>query len=230
MYSIVTKSQEKWGDKISGDLNKLNTFCLFETEDKYGFPEVKSNEFTPVDLIPFHMCKNKKSSEQHKTVSFFLDDYKFEQVWSNPQKYTDILKFYEGMISPTFSVWSNQPHALNVFNMYRSRWCTKYYQEQGVNVLVDVRWADKSTYDLCFSGIKKNSPIIINTVGTKMIENRKLFREGFETMLEVVQPSKLYVYGEYMPVKFEDYFNDITYFESFWKKQRDKIHAKRGIK
>ena len=224
MYKLVTKSEANWNSNKSGDLNKLNTFCLFKTNDPYGFPEVKSNEFNPIDLIPYHTCKKKKIGDREKTVHFFLDDYKFEQVWVNPKKYIELFQFYNGIISPTFSIWENQPYALNVFNMYRSRWITRFYQECGVKVLIDARWADKSTYDLCFSGIQKNSPIIVNTVGTKMLDNRKLFKDGFEVMLDRIQPSKLYVYGEFMPVKFDKYFSDVIYFESFWSKQRKKIN------
>ena len=33
MYKLVAKAQENWSkSKLSGDLNKLNTFCLFKTE------------------------------------------------------------------------------------------------------------------------------------------------------------------------------------------------------
>ena len=66
----------------------------------------------------------------------------------------------------------------------------------------------------------------MNTVGTKYLDNRKMFVDGFEEMLRRIEPSKLYVYGEVMPVKFDSYFDEVVYFESFWKKQRDKIIAK----
>ena len=228
MYSLILKTSDSWSASKSSEINKLNTDYLFETDNEYGFPVVKSSEnFSAKDLVPFNLCKSKKKEDMDKAVHFFLDDYKFEQLWTRPVKYIELLKSYEGMISPTFSVWSNQPYALNLFNMYRSRWCTRFFQEFGVNVLVDVRWADKSSYDYCFSGIEKYSPVIVNTVGTKMLANRKMFIDGFDEMLRQIEPSKLYVYGEFMPLNFEKYFDDVIYFESFWKKQRDKIKLKK---
>jgi hypothetical protein len=158
-------------------------------------------------------------------VHFFLDDYKFEQIWTNPRKYIELFQYYEGVIAPTFSVWDNQPYALNVFNMYRSRWLTRFFQSCGIPVLVDARWAGEKTYDFCFSGIEKNSPVILNTVGTKMVENRKLFVSGFEQMLRVIEPSKLFVYGEYMPVKFEQYFDEVKYYPSFWAEKRERLNG-----
>lgn len=223
MYSLVTRTSEKWVNK-SGDTNRLNTDYLFETDNEYGFPVVASSKnFQAEDLIPFHLAKGQKKSDIKKAVHFFIDDYKFEQIWSRPHMYISMLQNYGNMISPTFSVWSNQPYPLNLFNMYRSRWVTRIFQEVGVNVLVDVRWADEDTYDFCFSGIKKNTPVIVNTVGTKLLANRKLFVDGFYAMMKAIEPSDLFVYGEYMPLDFEKYFQSVTYFESFWKKQRDKI-------
>ena len=226
MYSVVYKTSEKWKNK-SGEINKLNTDYLFETDNEYGFPVVSSSPgFVASDLLPFHLAKGQYKDDLDKAVHFFIDDYKFEQIWSTPFKYIPMFRNYGNIISPDFSVWSVQPYALNLFNMYRSRWCTRFYQEMGVNVLVDVRWADKSTWDFCFSGIEKHTPVIINTVGTKLLMNRQMFVDGFFAMLKRIEPSDLYVYGEYMPIDFEGYFDTVTYFDSFWKKQRDKISEK----
>lgn len=228
-YSLLTKTQNSWVSNKSGELNKLNTDYLFETDNKFGFPEVAtSEEFFANDLIGFHLSKNPKEMSPSKAVHFFLDDYKFEQIWTRPTDFITLFQSYGGIVSPTFSIWDNQPYALSLFNMYRSRWCTRFFQEHGVNVLVDVRWSDDRSYEYAFSGIQKHSPVIVNTVGTRYLENRKMFVTGFYEMLRTIEPSKLYVYGEYMPVDFDKYFDKVIYFESFWKKQRNKINEKQG--
>lgn len=222
-YGIVTKSSQDWKN-ASGDLKKLNQDKLYYTNNEYGFPVVKSSEFMTIDkLIPFHMCKKKLVRDKDKTVHFFLDDYKFEILWSNPKKCLEILKYYGQCISPTYSIWEMQPYALNIYNMYRSRWVTRYLQENDVKVLVDVRWAGKDTYDYCFSGIERNTPVIVNTVGTKLKANRQMFIDGFEEMIVRLEPSELYVYGEYMPVNFEDYIDKVTYFPSYWAEKRKNM-------
>ena len=221
-YKLVTKSSNTWNNS-SGELRKLNQDNLYYTDNEYGFPVVKSSEDMHIqELIPFHMCKKKLVRDKDKTVHFFLDDYKFEVLWSNPKKCLEILKYYGQCISPTYSIWEMQPYALNLYNMYRSRWVTRYLQENDVKVLVDVRWAGKDTYDYCFSGIEHNSPVIVNTVGTKLKANRQMFIDGFEEMVARLEPSELYVYGEYMPLNFEDYIDKVTYFPSFWAEKRKK--------
>ena len=222
-YKLVTKSSNTWNNS-SGELRKLNQDNLYYTDNEYGFPIVKSSEGMNIqELIPFHMCKKKLVRDKDKTVHFFLDDYKFEVLWSNPTKCLEILKYYGQCISPTYSIWEMQPYALNLYNMYRSRWVTRYLQENDVKVLVDVRWADKSSYDYCFSGIERHSPVIVNTVGTKLKANRQMFIDGFEEMIVRLEPSELYVYGEYMPVNFEDYIDKVTYFPSYWSEKRKNM-------
>ena len=222
-YKLVTKSSNTWNNS-SGELRKLNQDNLYYTDNEYGFPIVKSSEGMNIqELIPFHMCKKKLVRDKDKTVHFFLDDYKFEVLWSNPTKCLEILKYYGQCISPTYSIWEMQPYALNLYNMYRSRWVTRYLQENDVKVLVDVRWADKSSYDYCFSGIERHSPVIVNTVGTKLKANRQMFIDGFEEMIVRLEPSELYVYGEYMPVNIEDYIDKVTYFPSYWSEKRKNM-------
>lgn len=224
MYKLLTKTSEKWEGKATSDLYKLNQHCMFVTDNEYGLPIVESSNFTPTELIPFHLCKKMLKGDKHKTVHFFLDDYKFECVWSKPHRYLDILKYYGSVISPTFSIYDNQPFAMNLWNMYRSRWLTRYWQEHGIDVIVDVRWGSEETYDICFSGIKKGSKVIVNTVGTKYLANRSIFRLGFDEMIKRIEPSELYVYGEYIPVNFEEYVEKVHYFPSFWAEKRKNLN------
>ena len=111
MYAFITKTSEKWNGK-SGETNKLNTDWLFETNNEYGFPEVASSpNFSADDLLPFHMCKSRWRVDEHLAPHFFLDDYKFEQLWTKPQHYIKMFQAYGNMVSPDFSVWSVQPYA-----------------------------------------------------------------------------------------------------------------------
>lgn len=88
LYSLITKSQNNWKSRVSGEMDKLNQSALFETENEYGFPEVSSSKnFRCKDLIPFHQCKKMLAGDKDKAVSFFLDDYKFEQVWTRPRDF-----------------------------------------------------------------------------------------------------------------------------------------------
>lgn len=225
-YKILTKTSSKWEGNSTKNLYKLNQNFLFETEDEYGFPEVCSDDFVPEKLIPFNMCKKMKVGDKDKTVHFYIDDYHFESLWSKPSRYLNILKYYKGVICPDFSVYSVQPKVMNMWNVYRNRWLTRYLQEHGINVILDVSWADESTYDYCFSGIQKHSAVCVSTVGTRLLENREMFVKGFEELIKRIEPKELYVYGEYMPLDFSKYCDTVHYYDSYWKEVRDRRSAK----
>ena len=60
-----------------------------------------------------------------------------------------------------------------------------------------------------------------------------MFVDGFEEMMKRIEPKDLYIYGEYIPVDLGKYTNDfdsVILFESFWKKQRDKINSKLEVR
>lgn len=225
-YSLVTRTSKHWQSNLSGELNKQHTECIFETENRFGFPEIESTpDFEPEELIAFIHSKHQKKPDKNKTVHFFLDDYKIECIWSKTNRYIKLLQFYNGVLTPTFSIYSNQPYALNIYNIYRSRWCAKYFKEiHGMKILIDARWGDEKSFEFAFSGITKHTPVILNTVGTKMLDNRQLFIAGFEEMMRQLEPNKLFVYGEYRPVEFEKYFDSVKYYNSFWAQRRAAMH------
>lgn len=224
-YKIMTKTSEKWEEQATKNLFKLNQNHLYEECTDLGIPEVYSDDFIPEELIPFNMCKKMRKEDQHKTVHFYIDDYHFESLWSKPNRYLNILKFYNGVICPDFSVYEVQPKVMNMWNVYRNRWLARYLQEQGIKVILDVSWADPSTYDYCFSGIEKYSPICVSTVGTRLLSNRQMFIQGFEELIRRVEPVELFVYGEYMPVDFSKYCDHVHYYDSYWKQVRNKRTA-----
>lgn len=61
-------------------------------------------------------------SPQGKAVHFFIDDYQFERIWNNPEKYVDKLKQYVCVATPDFSPYGDMPHALQIYNHYRKHW------------------------------------------------------------------------------------------------------------
>ncbi len=108
-------------------------------------------------------------------------------------------------------------------NTYRSRWLGRFWQENGIQVIPTVVWGDERSYDFCFEGIAKNSTVAIGTVGVRSAEAKALFIQGFYEMIKRLEPKTLIVYGEHMPIKFEDYVENVYYYDSYWKKRRKEL-------
>ena len=56
------------------------------------------------------------------------------------------------------------PTPLKIYNTYKMRAIGCWLKRNGIKVINNVRWGDKSTYDYCFSGIPKHDIICIGTI------------------------------------------------------------------
>lgn len=56
----------------------------------YDFPMLRKSTAIPNRLLPFNYAKTVKDYDCW--LHFFIDDYQFERIWNNPQKYLCLIK------------------------------------------------------------------------------------------------------------------------------------------
>lgn len=164
------------------------------TNDFWQIPIIRNDNYIPSDLIGFNYAKT--SEEKCVGIHFFLDDYQFERIWNYPEKYIDILKEYECILSPDFSLYLDMPTPMKIWNIYRSRLIGAYYQSKGIKVIPTISWAEEETFSYCFLGIPEGSIVSISTIGVKQDTNALfIWRAGMEEMIKQIKPSTILVYG-----------------------------------
>lgn len=187
----------------------------YEPENDYGFPTIYKQDFDIKQLVPFGN-KNFKG-----TAHFFLYDFIFERVWNKPKKYIDILKRYQtGVLSPDFSLYTDYPIAVQIWNTYRNRWCGRYWQDQGIKVIPTIGWSTPESYKFCFQGIERGSTVAISTLG--VLQNKeatKLFQQGYNEMTQQIHPEKIIIYGR-LPEQFKKQGQNIEIFTDFMTQRR----------
>lgn len=189
------------------------------TRNFWQMPIIKNNGFVPDDLIGFNYAK---TSENKKCgIHFYVDDYQFERVWNKPEDYTDILFDYDCILSPDFSLYTDMPMPMKIWNVYRSRFIGNYYQSKGINVIPTLSWAEPETFAFCFEGIPEGSIVSVSTIGVK--ENKdalKIWRDGMQAAIDKIKPSTVLVYGGKLDFDYGDI--DVRYFNNKvterWKK------------
>ena len=198
-------------------LNVQNTEKgFFPSSNSYGIPDIKADEFVIKELIPYRVDGNRNG-----TAHFFLDDYRFERCLKNPDSQIPELKKYTGVLSPDFSMYTNYPEAYQIWQVYRNRWCTCYWQSKGIKVIPTVSWSDESSYKYTFLGIPKNSVVAIGTVGVlNDPQAKKLFLQGFKEMLKQLEPKEILIYGNRL-TELNEYKN-IRWFEPYMNKFKKK--------
>lgn len=190
------------GDKTSTRFLEQNienlAYAQFEGVGEYEIPEMNPEFIENLENIPiqgFNFALKEKHPE-NIGVHFFLHDYQFERVWKYPDRYVDILKKFAFVMSPDFSPYADMPKALKIYNVYRNRWCGKFWQENGVRVIPTVTWSDADSLKYCLDGIPKNSTIAISSMGEGRWARWSQLKKAWPYVIGTLQPKQILLYGK----------------------------------
>ena len=129
-------------------------------------------------------------------VHFFLDDYQFERLWRSPETYLPILARFKFVCAPDFSLYTDHPKAVQLFNHYKKHWLAAYWEKNGITVIPTICWSDNKSFEWCFDGEPKESVVAISTKGTQGNEIAKeRFYSGYYQMLKRLEPSAILLFG-----------------------------------
>lgn len=165
----------------------------------YDLPLIRKQEidFSKIKLMSYSNTKYQDKRNISKTIHFFIHDYRFECVYSNPMIAVEKLKQYYALCSPDFSLYTDMPILLQMYSTFKSRWCGAYWQSLGLKVIPTISWSDERSFDFCFDGIEKGSVVAISTHGNKKCKEE--FMLGYNKMLEKLSPSVIICYGKPFP-------------------------------
>ncbi|MBQ9621236.1 MAG: DUF4417 domain-containing protein [Atopobiaceae bacterium] len=162
--------------------------------DSEGMPRLFPCDEVPSKLLPFNYAKG---AEDHCCwLHFFIDDYQFERLWADPERYLPLISGFEGALSPDFSCYMDMPLPMQRWNEYRRRALACYWQRNGIDVIPTLSWTDERSYGFSFDGLPKKATYAVSTVGVMRDgDARGVWASGMERAIEVLQPERLIVYG-----------------------------------
>lgn len=176
----------------------------------WGIPFAKRCNIVPQRLIPFNVAvpDSGKGKNLDATVHFFLDDYRFERIWNQPEKYIEILsRFANGIIAPDFSVYTDMPPAMQIYQHYKSRMFGYMCYQAGIPVVPNLVFAGSNTYSKShgwvFDGIESGGTVCISTVGCrKNPDFRQALQRGLAAFLSQCSPKTIICYGDTPDIDF----------------------------
>lgn len=116
-----------------------------------------------------------------------------ENLYYYPTRQLERIKQYKFVITPDYSLYRDMPKAIQLFNVFRSRWCGAYWQSQGITVIPTVSWTDTASFEFCFDGIEEGSIVAVATLGCK--RSKQAFMRGYNAMSEHIKPSAVRCFG-----------------------------------
>lgn len=209
----MTRSSHRW-QTPPGSFDTLHAQWQFPSRNPYGIPDLRHTSVgrIPAWLVPYGQRIRAHEALDDGCVHFFLDDYRFETVWSRPRKALEALRPYRILLTPDFSLYRDWPVMLQLWNTYRNRWCGRLWQEEGFTVIPTVSWSTAASYNFCFLGVPRRTVVAVSAVGVDVnapLEYR-LFIDGFAEMVRRLEPIVVLSYGR-LPTACHDLVKVVAY-------------------
>lgn len=117
-------------------------------------------------------------------------------MWTDPDRYIPMLQKFKYVLTPDFSLYTDFPKPLQIYNHYRKHWLGAYWQMHGINVIPTICWSDRDSFEWCFDGEPTQSVVAVSSVGTQNgSEKKQRFLDGYFEMVERLQPTQIIFYG-----------------------------------
>lgn len=184
----------------------------------YGMPIIHKTDEEMLDIENMKPVGIKnlttKQDNSKKIVLPFTYDKDLLKYWTDPMKYIPRFQTVMAVGTPDYSIYPTMNINEVRHNVYMNRWLGCLWQTYKCVVLPVISWWAEDTYDICFSGIEKNSIVIVSTIGC--MNNQIVFLKGFNEMKKRIEPPLIIVYGDmisgmtgrFVNIKYKDAFNN----------------------
>lgn len=193
----IFQSTNKWGvpDLLPGMLAE------HYPKDTYGGSKAQAVSHSPEGWLYLHATADWDVKPPGGVLGFYVDDAHFESTWKDAVKWGERIRnqAWDAVVSPDFSVWRDDPFAVQLWNVYRGRWVARYWQELGVKIIPNVSpaWDDKTgDDDFTIAGSPKNPPVLIcQTRASRDRDIGERYAKGIAHAVETFAPGTMVVYG-----------------------------------
>lgn len=171
-------------------------FYTPDVAGKYDIPIIKPEVYEETEFIPFSAAGSARNRAK-KGIHFFIDDFHFFRLWYSKGNYEQMLTEFKAVMTPDFSMYTDWPVMIQMFNHYRKHVMGAWMQSIGCKVYPTICWSDEASYEWCFDGEPKHATVCVSSVGTqKSKHDSGLFLLGYDKMMEVLEPETVLFYGK----------------------------------
>jgi len=132
-------------------------------------------------------------------MCFYTDDQDFLPLWDDPERGTKIFEKYQirTFVSPDFSLYQKSPQALRIYNAYRARWLSRYWQERGFNCIPSITAGNDKDLHFLTAGWPKRCPAL--AISGQSIDDSVYTKASRQRMIaeakKKIDFDTLFVYG-----------------------------------
>lgn len=176
----------------------MKEFLIYGAElTKMGYPILPAVQTIPSNTVDFSESLSRKlKGHKRLNVNFFVDDEKFERLYSAPDRYIEHLKCFESICGLDFSIDTQMPLVMQMWNKYRSMALDWYLTLQGIKVIPNVNIIPYKGREWLLDGLPKHSTLCCSTNGRVWSKGaREEFCDGFHEMCDRLKPTRVVIVG-----------------------------------
>ena len=114
---------------------------LFPSDNRYDIPCLRLDRQAGHLELPFVPYGTGRRNKRVATLHFYVDDYRFNALWKNPAKIFD--NNPAAAVECNYSLFDTTPLAFGLQFIYQKRWMSRYWQENGIRIYVDLNVSSK---------------------------------------------------------------------------------------
>jgi len=124
--------------------------CLYDSNNEFEIPNLLIEKQAGTLQLPLVAYGSLRRRVNAGTAHFYVDDYRFENIWKNPAKH--LAGKVMAAVEPNTSIFDITPIAYGLHQIYKKRWISRYWQECGILIYADLNVSPKF-YDFNRMGI-----------------------------------------------------------------------------
>lgn len=132
-----SEDEEDLTDGKEDFYNSMLNDCIYESNNEFEIPNLLLEKQAGKLIVPFAPWgADSRLRKDVSTYHFYVDDYRFEAIWKDPVKV--LTSGVKALVEPNLSVYDTTPIAYGMHQIYKKRWISRYFQECGILVYVDL--------------------------------------------------------------------------------------------
>jgi hypothetical protein len=251
MAPLKDEPDEEHTTPVTTDIMAYDPNVFFPSSNKWGIPDLDPNMlYTGAVPLTTYPEENKHGAPQlyiygsngfdervtGRVICFYTEDWRFERIWSESVESLKTLVPLKpaGFCGPDFSLWGDDPLAVQLWNIYRARWISRFWQAAGLKLIPSLATStNKDCYEFAYDGFPKRPSLMsmqMRTGGYKTKQQVEVTLNEVAQLIERVGPERLMIYGTKAQSRMESALPGGTkYFwcEDFTTASFAKLQAKR---
>jgi hypothetical protein len=136
-----------------------------------------------------------------RILTFYTEDWRFERIWAESiETLKKIVPLAPAAFTaPDFSLYGDDPLVAQMWNIYRSRWISVYWQKAGLRLVPSLATStNPDCYEFAYAGLPKRPSLMsmqLRQGGIKSKQQHTATHTEIAQLIERVQPERLVIYG-----------------------------------